>query len=381
MTEVKKNENENSIKNNNDFSGNNYNNVVDKRIVKICENAEKEYSQSHKSKHSINNDNNNNIENGVISQNNQNINNNNNINVQKENNLNNNNNLIKEEKVNIPINREIKEDQNNALLTQSFSKIARINNKSIDTDVNILSKIKFGLQNNNNNINSNLNNNINSPFHKGSDNFNKKLALYNLDKKDTNKNRENKNKNKDKDKENKIKTDLSKILLEARDLIKKLKIKQAYILLRKTISTGIQHSDLFYLYGEVNRLVKQNKVAEEYLLKALKFELHSPYVFYSLGILYQDLKQYQNSNKFFKLFFRLLNNADLHFQMGINYFYMKDYVSAAEELSNAIDLNNECPEYYQFRSEIYKNMGLKEMENEDYNMYQYIIRKKREDNQ
>jgi hypothetical protein len=25
-------------------------------------------------------------------------------------------------------------------------------------------------------------------------------------------------------------------------------------------------------------------------------------------------------------------------------------------------------------------MGLKEMENEDYNMYQYIIRKKREDN-
>ena len=377
MTEVKKNENENSNKNNNDFSGNNYNNVVDKRIVKICENAEKEYSQSHKSKHSINNDNNN-IENGVISQNNQNI--NNNINIQKDTNLNNNNNLIKEEKVNIPINREIKEDQNNALLTQSFSKIARINNKSIDTDVNILSKIKFGLQNNNN-INSNINNNINSPFHKGSDNFNKKLALYNLDKKDTNKNRENKNKNKDKDKENKIKTDLSKILLEARDLIKKLKIKQAYILLKKTISTGIQHSDLFYLYGEVNRLVKQNKVAEEYLLKALKFELHSPYVFYSLGILYQDLKQYQNSNKFFKLFFRLLNNADLHFQMGINYFYMKDYVSAAEELSNAIDLNNECPEYYQFRSEIYKNMGLKEMENEDYNMYQYIIRKKREDNQ
>ena len=381
MTEVQKNENENSNKNNNDFSGNNYNNVVDKRIVKICENAEKEYSQSHKSKHSINNDNNNNIENGVISQNNQNNTNNNNINVQKETNLNNNNNLIKEEKVNIPINREIKEDQNNALLTQSFSKIARINNKSIDTDVNILSKIKFGLQNNNNNINRNINNNINSPFHKGSDNFNKKLALYNLDKKETNKNRENKNKNKDKDKENKIKTDLSKILLEARDLIKKLKIKQAYILLKKTISTGIQHSDLFYLYGEVNRLVKQNKVAEEYLLKALKFELHSPYVFYSLGILYQDLKQYQNSNKFFKLFFRLLNNADLHFQMGINYFYMKDYVSAAEELSNAIDLNNECPEYYQFRSEIYKNMGLKEMENEDYNMYQYIIRKKREDNQ
>jgi len=377
MIEEKVKEN-NSNKNNNDYSGNNYNNVVDKRILKVCENAENEYSQSRRSKHSNNNDNNN-IENGVISKNNQNI-NNNNINAQKEINLNNNNQLSKEVKGEmgyIPINREVKEDPKNAFLTQSFSKIARINNKSIDTDANILSKIKFGLQNNNFNNNNNINNNINSPFHKGSDNFNKKLALYNLNKKDTNKNRENKNK----DKENKKKTDLSKILLEARDLIKKLEIKQAYILLRKTISTGIQHSDLFYLYGEVNRLVKQNKVAEEYLLKALKFELHSPYVFYSLGILYQDLKQYQNSNKFFKLFSRLLNNADLHFQMGINYFYMKDYVSAAEELSNAIELNNECPEYYQFRSEIYKNMGLKEMENEDYNMYQYIIRKKREDNQ
>ena len=377
MTEEKVKEN-NSNKNNNDYSGNNYNNVVDKRILKVCENAENEYSQSRRSKHSNNNDCNN-IENGVISKNNQNI-NNNNINAQKEINLNNNNQLSKEVKGEmgyIPINREVKEDPKNAFLTQSFSKIARINNKSIDTDANILSKIKFGLQNNNFNNNNNINNNINSPFHKGSDNFNKKLALYNLNKKDKNKNRENKNK----DKENKKKTDLSKILLEARDLIKKLEIKQAYILLRKTISTGIQHSDLFYLYGEVNRLVKQNKVAEEYLLKALKFELHSPYVFYSLGILYQDLKQYQNSNKFFKLFSRLLNNADLHFQMGINYFYMKDYVSAAEELSNAIELNNECPEYYQFRSEIYKNMGLKEMENEDYNMYQYIIRKKREDNQ
>ena len=150
-------------------------------------------------------------------------------------------------------------------------------------------------------------------------------------------------------------------------------------MLKKTISTGVKHSDLFYLYGEVNRLIKQYKTAEDYLLKALKFELHSPYVFYSLGILYQELKEYQNSNKFFKLFYRLMNSDDLHFQIGINYYYMKDYVNAAEELSKAIELNNECAEYYQFRSEIYKNMGLKEMENEDFRMYWFIVQKKREE--
>ena len=356
----------------NKYDNNNYNNIVDERIIKICNNAEVEYSQSHPRSNRNNNEN---IENGITSINNQNkhINNNNNQNI------NNNTNTNKQNEINIKqnINNPIKDDGQNLYLNQSYSKIARINNKSIDTDINILSKIKLGLQNNNDKININFNN-INSPFHKVSDDYKKKIALYNLNKNDNNKNKNSTNIN---NKENKIKTDLSKILLESRDLIKKLKIKQAYLLLKKTISTGIQHSDLFYLYGEVNRIVKQYKIAEDYLLKALKFELHSPYVFYSLGLLYQELKEYQNSNKFFKLFHRLLNNADLHFQMGINYFYIKDYINAAEELTDAIELNNECAEYYQFRSEIYKKMGLKEMENEDYNMYQFIIDKKRKDNQ
>ena len=337
---------------------NNYNNIIDERINKICEDAEMEYSQSQKK--SNNRDNNNQImENGISSINNQNNINNNNDN----NNINrkNNNHLIN--KVN---NEDIQKINN---VNQSYSNIARINNKSLDTDVNILSKIKFGLENNNKK--KLYNNDINSPFHKDSDNYNKKIILYNLNQKECIKDTNNKN--------DKIKTDLSKILLESRDLIKKLRIKQAYILLKKTISTGVKHSDLFYLYGEVNRLIKQYKTAEDYLLKALKFELHSPYVFYSLGILYQELKEYQNSNKFFKLFYRLMNSDDLHFQMGINYYYMKDYVNAAEELSKAIELNSECAEYYQFRSEIYKNMGLKEMENEDFRMYWFIVQKKREE--
>ena len=74
-----------------------------------------------------------------------------------------------------------------------------------------------------------------------------------------------------------------------------------------------------------------------------------------------------------------MDNADLHFQIGLNYFYMKDYVNAAEELSKAIELNSECPEFYQFRSEIYKKMGLKEMEDEDFRMYWFINQKKKEE--
>ena len=346
---------QNEQNNKNNFNENECINNIDERINKVCENAELEYSESHRK-----NKNNNIInynENGMSLINNSNY----YINNNKQN-------YQKSEQIKI----ENDERNDNITTNQSYSNIARINNKSLETDANVLSKIKLGLQQNNKPLNNKNYNNINSPFNKGSDNYNKKLALYNLD------NRDNK-KNKNNEKDSKIKSDLSKILLESRDLIKKTKIKQAYVLLRKTILTGIQHSDLFYLYGEVNRLIKQYKTAEDYLLKAVKFELHSPYVFYSLGLLYQELKEYQNSNKFFKLFHRLMDNADLHFQMGINYFYIRDFINAAEELTKAIDINNECAEYYQFRSEIYKKMGLKEMENEDFRMYWFITQKERED--
>jgi len=326
---------------------------IDERIYQVCHNAENEYSQSHKSSQ--------------------------NQNIQKELSSSNNNFITSNNYI------SDRNDENNGQnlggLNESFSKIAKINNKSIDYDANVLSKIKFGMKNEKNNKENNYTN-IKSPFHKKSDNYAKKIAIYNLDSKN-NINKTNKtSKLKKSQPEHTTHTknsNLSKILLESRDLIKKKKLKQAYILLKQTVSTGHQHSDLFYLYGEINRMLKQNNVAENYLINALKFELHSPYVFYSLGLLYQDMKDYKNSIKFFKLFNRLLDNADVHFQISLNHFNLKDFVNAAEEISKAIDLNNDCAEYYLFRSEIYKNMGLKEMEDEDYYMYNYINRKKLED--
>ena len=58
---------------------------------------------------------------------------------------------------------------------------------------------------------------------------------------------------------------------------------------------------------------------------------------------------------------------------------MKNYVNAADELTKAIELNEECAEYYQFRSEIYKKMGLKQMEDEDFRMYWFITQKRKEE--
>ena len=354
---------------------------IDDRIYKVCQNAENEYS--HNQRNNLRN--NPLIENGLstIKDNQMTF----NKLYSNYNSIDLNNEVIEKMSGNNYASSEKFSGNNHDLnekrsenLNESYSKIAKINNKSIDSDANVLSKIKFGVKNEKEqNINNNYTN-IKSPFHKSSDNYSKKIALYNLD---SNNNKTNNKQNSKEElpqhKTHNKNSNLSKILLESRDLIKKKKLKQAYILLKQTISTGIQHSDLFYLYGEINRILRQNNTAENYLIKSLKFELHSPYAFFSLGLLYQEMKQYQNSNKFFSLFNRLLDNADVHFQMAINYFNLKDFVHAAEEMSKAIDLNGECAEYYLFRSEIYRNMGLKEMEDEDENMYRYIMKKQSED--
>ena len=168
-------------------------------------------------------------------------------------------------------------------------------------------------------------------------------------------------------------TDLNRTLLQAKTLMKKYKFASAAELLSSAIRLGIYHSDLFYLYGEVNRILKQFQLAEDYLLLALNFEMHSPYVFYSLGLLYQELSQFKYSNSFFKLFLQLLNKADVHFQMAKNYSQLGKYIKAAERLTKAIEGNKECVEYYRFRAEIYRVIGLTEMACDDERMVEIVV--------
>ena len=179
---------------------------------------------------------------------------------------------------------------------------------------------------------------------------------------------------------NKNKYELNKILLKSENLIKHKKYLMAYNLLKETISCGEYHSDLFYLFGEVNRILKNYQNAENYLLLALNFEIHSPKVFYSMGLLYQDLKQYSYSNIFFKLYLRLIDSDYVHYLRAKNYTLMGEYLKAAKEMTVAVEMNNECDYYYKFRSEIYNKLGLKEISNEDFNMYQFIENKKIEEN-
>ena len=179
---------------------------------------------------------------------------------------------------------------------------------------------------------------------------------------------------------NKNRYELNKILLKTENLINHKKYILAYNLLKEIISTGEYHSDLFYLFGEVNRILKNYQNAENYLLLALNFEIHSPKVFYSMGLLYQELKQYSYSNIFLKLFIRLINTDNAHYIRAKNYVMLGDYLKAAKEMTIAIDMNEECDYYYKFRSEIYNKLGLNEIANDDLNMYNFIRNKNIEEN-
>ena len=179
---------------------------------------------------------------------------------------------------------------------------------------------------------------------------------------------------------NKNRYELNKILLKSENLINHKKYILAYNLLKEIISTGEYHSDLFYLFGEVNRILKNYQNAENFLLLALNFEIHSPKVFYSMGLLYHELKQYSYSNIFLKLFIRLINTDNAHYLRAKNYVMLGDYLKAAKEMTIAIDMNEECDYYYKFRSDIYNKLGLNEIANGDLNMYEFIQNKKIEEN-
>ena len=352
----------------------NENNYIDKRILTFCNNVENEYEMNKNSnnncaRETIEYSNNNVSENIKSSSNNisiskigriqnQSINTENNIISKKLNNIKQDDNFISINNKIIPQNKLNKNQNTSSIYTSNITKDITSNND------NNISQTNFIKSYNNYKINNKVKSINLSPKDFNNKVYTQKIFKYNIQSSnDTNQ-----------------KIDLNKELLEARCLIKKQKFAQAYNLLKKLVLNGIKHSDLFYLFGEVNRIFKNYQTSEDFLLLALNFELHSPYVFYSLGLLYQEIEQFKFSNVFFKLFNRLLNNADLHYQMAKNYLELNELVSAAEEMTNAIELDKECIEYYKVRSEIYNKMGLKEMENEDTNMYKYLIRKFYEDN-
>ena len=81
---------------------------------------------------------------------------------------------------------------------------------------------------------------------------------------------------------------VNETIAEAKGLIARKNADEAIELLQMRVRDGLLHADLYYLLGETLRTRERLDEAEENLLSALSMKLHSPYAYYSLGLVYLD---------------------------------------------------------------------------------------------
>ena len=170
--------------------------------------------------------------------------------------------------------------------------------------------------------------------------------------------------------------EINKIILKAKTLLVKNKLKKAYDLLRSYINSNIQNPDLYYLYGETCRKLKYMEDAEKYLLDCMNFKNCSPYVYLSLAELYKEIGQIKYSKQFYKKCLLYFNSkGNIYYNLAINYMKLNKPIKALNFITEAIDLGYNIPSYYKLRSDIYQNLGHKDLSEKDLYQYNILINK------
>ena len=170
--------------------------------------------------------------------------------------------------------------------------------------------------------------------------------------------------------------EINKIILKAKTLLVKNKLKKAYDLLLSYINSNIQNPDLYYLYGETCRKLKYMEDAEKYLLDCMNFKNCSPYVYLSLAELYKEIGQIKYSKQFYKKCLLYFNSkGNIYYNLAINYMKLNKPIKALNFITEAIDLGYNIPSYYKLRSDIYQNLGHKDLSEKDLYQYNILINK------
>lgn len=238
-----------------------------------------------------------------------------------------------------------------------------INGKVLMKSNNIMNKFSFSKENENSDIvnynSQSLNKNLfNSNLSDIASSFCFECELKQLI---SDKSQYNKELNK-KTKENK---EINKIILNGKSLLFKNKLNLAYNILVVPINQGIQHPDLFYLFGELCRRLKMMEKAEKYLISCLDFQNCSPYVYVSLGQLYKEVGQFKFSNTFYKKSLLFFRESFIYCDLGLNYMNLKKFLKSLHYFTEAINLSPKNPQYYNYRCQVYEALGYKDLAKKD----------------
>jgi len=108
---------------------------------------------------------------------------------------------------------------------------------------------------------------------------------------------------------------MRKLLIHLKGLYMNKKFNEALDLLDSAFEDGYKHADLYYMAGEVHRALsnffldinqftclESYKEAEGHYLQALTFQVHSPYVYQSLGLTYIHLNNHKRAIPLLKHF-------------------------------------------------------------------------------
>ncbi|CAI2368989.1 unnamed protein product [Moneuplotes crassus] len=161
---------------------------------------------------------------------------------------------------------------------------------------------------------------------------------------------------------------VKKSILETQFLMSKGRLKRAKEVIEDVLHEGYENSDAYFLSGEIDRQIGIIAQAEQKLLKALTFQVFTPKVYFSLGLLYNYKKEFDKAVRCFKKFLFNVETPEAHFELGFALMELNSPSEACIHFSRAIILDPEEPDYYLKRAKCYETQGLEELAQEDYDI-------------
>lgn len=111
--------------------------------------------------------------------------------------------------------------------------------------------------------------------------------------------------------------------------------------------------------------------AKEFLQKAITYEIHSPFTYFSLALCEKSLQNIDKAIHYLKIFLSLKNDKNLKALKELIKCYVlkKEDAQAAEIAKKAIE-KFEDPELYLIRGKIYQNLKYLEFAKKDFDEYE-----------
>jgi len=165
---------------------------------------------------------------------------------------------------------------------------------------------------------------------------------------------------------------IRKILIQLKSLFMAKRFREAEELAENSLQDGYRHADIYYMAGEIKKALKLYKEAEAHYLQALSFQVHSPFIYQSLGFTYVNLNNHKRAIPLLKHFTEKIASESANFELGKCLAVCGSYLEATVYFGKAIQLNSKVGDYYLHRGDSYEALGFTKLAIDDYRMFKKL---------